>query len=148
MIIIERNKIQHQPMIDVINDYHFLNDLSAAIDEYMLANQQKTFVDGKPMQVFYVSGMAERHHERLVDYLNSRILREAPEKAILTKGHFAKFPTTHYWLQIDDLIVDITIKQFCDKSLDIYDSLKQLLDYQYLVSDNPQNSIYNMYTAA
>jgi hypothetical protein len=145
MLRIQNNQIEQQPLIDVINQYDFLDDLHLAINEYIIDNKQRTIIYGEPLEVFYVSGLAEHHHEALADYLNSTILKPTNQHAELTEGYFADFPNPHFWVNIDNLIIDIAIKQFADKSIDLFDSLKQLLDHQCFICDNPTNHFYQLY---
>ena len=145
MLQILNNQIQCEPLVDVINNYAFLDDLKEAIDEYMFDNKQRTIINGEPIDVFYVSGLAEHHHDALADYLNSTVLKPTNNRTELSEGCFADFPVQHYWLKLGDIIIDITIKQFSDKHIDLSDKLKQLLDHQYFICDNPANLFYQLY---
>ena len=145
MIFIQNNQIQLKPLVDLINKYSFIDNLQDAIDEYMISNKQKTVIAGEPFEVFYVSGLAEHHHDRLADYLNSTVLQSAETKAEIVNGNFANYPIRHFWLEIGDLIIDVTIRQFADKNIELQDTLKQFLDHQCFICDNPENPFYQLY---
>lgn len=149
MIIIKNNELDLRSIVDVINYKHLVTDLQEAIIEYIIGNQQRTIIDGEPANVFHVSGFANQHHEKLSDYLNCNLLKYEPLQAELVGGHFAHYPGRHYWLQIEDLIVDITIGQFADKEIELLDQIRdQIQDQHCFISDNPRNYLYNLYTAA
>ena len=145
MLHVENNHIEQKSLIDVINKYGFLGALQEAIDEYIIDNKQRTIIDGEPKEVFYISGLAKQHHEALADYLNATVLKTINQHTELAEGYFADFPAQHYWLKLNDLIIDLALRQFYDKDIVLSDNLKQLLDHKYFICDNPDNHFYQLY---
>lgn len=144
MLIIEKQLLT-KPFVDVIKHEHLLEDLLDGISEYVSDNLSRAVVGGKQEKVFYISGMARKHHMALANYLNSRILHKHKIESEIAQGEFANFPTRHTWLRINDLIIDLTISQFKDKRIDTYDKIRQLLDSHCFLCDNPSNIIYRLY---
>ena len=144
MLIIE-NKLLTKPFVDVIKHEYLLDDLLDGVSEYISDNLSRAVIGGEQKKVFYVSGMARKHHNGLANYLNSRILHKHKLISEIAKGEFAGFPTSHTWLKINDLIIDLTISQFKDKRLDTYAKVRQLLDSYCFMCDNPSNIIYRLY---
>ena len=144
MLIIEKQLLT-KPFVDVINHEHLLEDLLDGVSEFISDNLSRAVIKGEQKKVFYVSGMARKHHSRLADYLNSRVLDKHKLESELAQGEFASFPTRHTWLKINDLIIDLTISQFKDKRIDTYAKIRQLLDSHCFMCDNPSNIIYRLY---
>ena len=146
MILIKENQITHEPIVDVIQNLEILSDLKQAIEEYIIDNQQKTIIAGEPCSVFHVSGLAELHHQKLAKYLNRIIFINQQETAMVHKGMFGNYPLSHHWIQVDDLIIDVTIKQFSNKSINLNETLRTLLDHSCFICDNAKNPFYQLYS--
>lgn len=146
MILIKENQITHEPIVDVLQNQRILSDLRQAVEEYIIDNQQKAMVAGEPCSVFHVSGLAELHHQKLAKYLNRVVFSNQPASATVSKGMFGNYPLTHYWIQADDLIIDVTIKQFSNKNINLNNSLRTLLDHSCFICDNPKNPFYQLYS--
>ena len=144
MLIITNEKLG-PALVDVKNRTDIRDLLLESINEYIFEQAKKTIVRSIPQTVFHVSGLSEYHHQRLRDYLNHLILQDHSDKANLKTGTFAGFPTNHYWLSIGDLILDVTIKQFADKPINLHENIKQDLDKYCFLSDNTDNYIYKLY---
>lgn len=147
MLIIRDNQFIHEPLVDIISHGHLLHDLEDAVNEYIASHKQRAIIAGKSEDVFYVSGMAEHHHSGLADYLNATIFKNSDVEARLRQGHFADYPMIHTWIEVGDIIIDVTVKQFSDKNITLLSTLKQLLDHRYFICDNPQNCFYSLYRA-
>jgi len=145
MLIFIKDKLSHDPIVDVDSNNSYLSTIQGAIEEYIHENKQKTIQQGQPLQAFYISGMAKHHHNNLSNYLNQTVLKSLNEKAIVEQGKFANYPISHYWIRLNDLIIDLTIKQFFNKDLGLIDSLVQYLNSSYFVSNNKSNPIYQLY---
>jgi len=144
MLFIINNQISTQPIVDIINDEVRVDDLCAAIEDYIISHKQKTFINGEPAEVLPVSGLAEAHHRNLAEHLNAAVFNDS-DKAVVKEGIFADYPLKHFWIQSSDLIIDIAIKQFADKHIDAPKTLRELCDCQCFVCDNPENAIYRLY---
>lgn len=144
MLIIEKQLLT-KPFVDVIQHEYLLDDLLDGVSEYISDNLSRAIIKGEQKKVFYVSGMARKHHLGLANYLNSKVLDKHKIVSEVARGEFAGFPTRHTWLKINDLIIDLTISQFKDKRIDTYAKIRQLLDSQCFMCDNPSNIIYRLY---
>ncbi|MFH0988116.1 MAG: hypothetical protein V1763_01960 [Parcubacteria group bacterium] len=145
MILVTRN-FQFQPMLDIVNNDNapLADDVSEAINEYILTHKQRAMIGNELANVFHVSGLDKHHHERLGEYLNRHVLRQLGDQAELVDGTFGD-EHKHYWLMLGDLLIDVTIKQFQDKEVDFPEALRFLFDSHGFISDNPNNLIYQMY---
>ncbi len=146
MIIIHENQISHEPIIDLCANNHLSNDLKDAIKDFIIENKQKSMIDGRPIYIFYVSGLAELHHRKFIDYLKKLFHKRLPDKFVLRKGTFAKYPIAHYWIQSGPLIIDLAIKQFVDKNINLNPELQSLLDHSCFICDNENNPFYQLYS--
>lgn len=130
-------------MIDILNSKPIEQKICENIHEYILENKQPAVIAGEKTELFHVSGFAEYHHQRLSEYL--KYLFHPSETINIARGFFSDYPCRHCWLKFHDLIIDITIKQFADKIIDLAPEIKFLVDRSYFISNNPQNLIYRFY---
>lgn len=144
MIIIDK-KFVLAPLVDLVKYYNFEIELVEALEAYISENTRKTIVSGEKKDVFFISGMSNKHHRELNLYLNHKVLDRYKAEGRLISGEFANFPMKHYWININGLIIDLTIKQFKDKKIDTYNKFRELLDTDCFISDNPNNIIYRLY---
>lgn len=145
MIIIREPQFKFLPLIDVANG-DSINELSDLIVEYIIENKHRAIVKGKERSVFYASGLAEYHHEQLARYLNEHIFRQGNIQCRRVGGQFADYPMTHSWILAGELIIDLAIRQFYDKEIDLPDEfLRPQLDCHCFICDNAQNPIYQLY---
>ncbi len=145
MLYFKNNQLLHDPILDLRSAEITLADLRTIIEDYIYDNRQKIIYRGHPLDVFYISGLAQYHHARLADYLNQTLCKYQQFKALLQQGTFAKYPTSHYWVEINDLIIDLTIKQFNNKLIDLPKPYFDFLNCSYFASDNKINPFYLLY---
>ena len=144
-MIIVNEKFKLQPVVDIRYHNELLSDIIDSLEEYISENIRKTIVKGSPKNVFYISGMANKHHSKLDNYFKKNVLQKHKLSSKLISGEFAGYPSKHYWLNIDGMIVDLTISQFKDKRINTYNKLRTLLDSHCFICDNPSNIIYRLY---
>ncbi|HMB25842.1 MAG TPA: hypothetical protein VKP03_00320 [Patescibacteria group bacterium] len=145
MIIVGDYQIKSEPLIDLTQKNQRLESIINAVEEYVMENRQKAIIKGKPLEVFHVSGLASQHAPRLTHYLNHKILKNYSDQAQVEQGSFANYPGRHYWIEINDLIIDLGFKQFADKRINVLNSLRPFLQYYCFISNNSQNPFYRMY---
>ena len=143
MIIINPN-FKLQPVADV-QDQIELQELKNLIEEFIHENVQPIVAAGQKQNAFYVSGMAKKHHFGLIDYLKRHWHRKQNSTLNLTNGYFANFPTEHYWIKAGNMIIDVTIRQFADKPVELAQTIKDALKCDCFICDNPNNPIYQLY---
>ena len=143
MIILDKN-FHFTPLVDLTAESTcYQDEIPKAIHEFIMENQNDTFVNGERVKVFHMSGFAKKHHYGLVDYLNKKLFQK--RVARIVEGQFAGFPLQHYWVSIDNIIIDLTVKQFINKSFTTSEALRKLIDCHAFVSDNIDNYIYKLY---
>lgn len=142
MLIIKNNQICAEPLIDILHPSVVHQEIGEAVKEYILRNRQPVVVSGEKAEAFHVSGFAEHHHKRLAEYLKYLRCGGAIDVA---SGFFCGHPCQHYWLKFDDIIIDVTIKQFADKINNLTPTMKFFIDRAYFISNNTQNIIYCSY---
>ncbi|MBU1131927.1 hypothetical protein KKC32_01585 [Patescibacteria group bacterium] len=145
MLIITNNRFDLQSTVDVLNHDKLLPDLLEAIEDYIINSKVEAVINGVRTHVMHVSGFAQTHHLNLAKYLNSHVLHGYSARANMAKGHFANFPLLHYWLEIENMILDIAIRQFIGKPIDFPELMIPLLERHCFISDNEQNFIYRQY---
>jgi hypothetical protein len=148
MIIIQKQKLNLNPTIDLQNSHHVCDDLLEAISEHVTANAQKIVYKGTPLKAFFISGFAKEVNQSLQAYLNSHVMGKHKLKLDLVSGQFASYPLTHHWLKAKNLIIDLAISQFANKNIKTQNQLRPFINSHVFISDNPQNSIYRLYRAA
>lgn len=145
MLFIIDEEIQGSPIIDLHDDFGLKDLLIEAIEDYIIGRQRKTVIDNEPQSVFPVSGLAQYHHDNLKKYLDSTLPDDNSIEVI--NGTFANFPLRHTWLKIGDAIIDLTVRQFADKEIELPLAIKNMLDCSYFASNNKDNLIYQLYRA-
>ena len=145
MLTIKNNHFQLNPLVEIINDKIPIADICDAIEEFIVENKQRTIINGRPADVFYVSGHARRQHERLADYLNRTAFRNHELTAYPVKGSFADYPGSHFWLEARHLIIDIAIRQFFNKGIALPKDLDS--SRHCFICDNQDNALYGLYSA-
>ena len=138
MIILKNKQIDFQPIIDLREHNDLESDIKDLVENYVMEHTQKTIIDKKPKTVFYISGLAKKHHTDLAVHVNRRIKLPKHYEAKLKVGLFNK-KMDHYWLQIGpNLVIDLAINQFLN-------SVENSNKMHYFISNNPLNKIYNLY---
>ena len=147
MLLLHNNQIQQPALCDLCENKHFAEDLDSAISDYIIDNSQKSISNNEFQTVFHISGLAKQHHFHLGNYLRKKFFHKSVSELRLQKGFFADCPIEHHWLQIDNLIIDIAIKQFINQNIAVNFILKELLNDHYcFISDNPENYFYKLYS--
>lgn len=142
MLLIKNNQICAEPIIDVINNAPLGTHLPELVEQYILRHKMPMINYGEMAEAFYLSGLSNYHHPRLLHYLSGT--GDYPNVALQT-GFFAEHHNPHIWLKIGEIIVDLTICQFADKVVKIFPGLNFLLHCSYFISNNPRNYIYQLY---
>ncbi|KKR07597.1 MAG: hypothetical protein UT32_C0009G0058 [Parcubacteria group bacterium GW2011_GWC2_39_14] len=139
MLIIEKS-FSFQPFIDLQKPEININDIIQRIEEYIHEKTRKTIIDGQPVHVLNISGLADYHHNELANYLRSNRC-----DCNVESGEFGETPIKHCWIKINDLLIDLTIKQFenCPNCAPSY--LRQFFDTHCYVSNNSESLIYKLY---
>ncbi|MFA6536852.1 MAG: hypothetical protein WCT18_00460 [Patescibacteria group bacterium] len=146
MIIVKNNQPQIEFLQDVRQEHDYLFELKNLILEFLIREKQLAYVESQKIEFVPISGLAQTHHENLGAYLNDFLFRDLPNAfARVACGKFADFPLTHYWLRVNDLLVDLSIKQFANKPIPTFRAYGPLLENHIFISDNANNPIYKMY---
>lgn len=138
MIIFNTTQPKFNSIIDLADKQELKDELQELIESYIVENTQRAVINNKVQNVFYISGLAKKHHLNLANQINKSIKLPTYYQATLVKGMLGhKFE--HFWLKLGgNLIVDLCLYQF----------LKQLNpqhEIHYIICNNPLNKLFDLY---
>lgn len=139
MIILEK---QLQPLVRVITPEINIYALKERIEDYLYENSLPTHYKGHLVSALNVNGQSQEHSSDLRKYLNHF---SDYNKFDVKKGYFIKPEIEHYWLQQNQIIIDITIRQFINHVILFDNPLHKIGNYSYLICDNPNDPVYQLY---
>jgi len=144
MLILDKT-FQFAPLIDISSTSFDADKASDCIYEYILSKARKTILNNSPVKVLHLSGLANYHHNELIQYLKSNSDLTQPQNFVLQIGEFGDTNIKHCWIQIDDIIIDLTLKQFenCPRCAPSF--LCNFFNVPCYISNNRQSLIYQLY---
>jgi len=140
-MIILNTQFSFNPLIIVNNNQKLVTKILPTLEKFIHLFPQKSMHNGELLQTFPVSGLAKQQHTLLQNFLFDQHLLGS----YVIKGHFANPTQTHFWLRINDLLIDLNFGQFKNKNLEISPLLNEYFERQIFVCDQPQNLIYRLY---
>lgn len=131
------------PLIRVITPQLNTYALQNRIEEYLHENSLALYHQGKIVNALPVTGQSQSHAKKLASYLNRD--KETGCNFQIVKGYFVSEDIEHFWLQVDNLLIDIAIRQFANFPQLNDNPLQAISDYAYLICDNTLDPIYQLY---
>ena len=141
MINLQQN---YQPLIAIrdlsLNTYA----IDELIQEYLHQEAKPCFDIHTIVPAVYITNSSFYHSQRLANYLNQHL--KINHHFHLKKGYFFDHTLTqHHWIQSQNLLIDLTVRQFLNFP-QIEDQIIQMLtDHLYYLSDDPDHFLYQLY---
>jgi len=142
MIIVKRN-FRLSPYIETIKPISNLDLILALIEEYIKEKARQSVFEGQKERILHLSGLAEYHHKTLLNYLNRNI--QTKDNFHLVEGEFGPNQIKHWWLKADDLLIDLTLKQFRNHTNLFCNPWQIVLTNDCYLSNNSASKIYQYY---
>lgn len=141
MINIEQN---YRPFWAIRNPALNTYEIDELVKEYLLQESKPSFYQGQIVPAVHLTNFAARHSQKLSKYLNRHL--EHNYHFEVKNGYFADYNLIeHWWIQSDNLLLDLTIRQFLNYPQIDQAIQQQLSDYSYYLSDDPEHFLYRLY---